>query len=125
MKYPCILTQRDVLTILKVGLYRVCPLTGAVTNQRGRVIAPFYDDNGRAFIRLYWEKHRKAITVARLVWMSVTLRIIPGGYEIHHRDEDVTNNAWTNLYCLFEMDHQKLHGADLLAGSGKMNEVPF
>lgn len=123
MKYPKVLSQRDVLTLLRVKLYTVDVETGDVRNRKGKVITPFPDKEGRLFVRLYWNGHRKSVFVSRLVWMSVTNRVIPWGFEIHHRDEDHRNNAWDNLFCLAEKDHHKLHGRDLI--DPKLEEVPF
>lgn len=123
MKYSKLLNQRDILTMLKCKVYTVDLETAEVKNSRGNVIKPVPDDKGRLFVRLYWSKGRKTIFLNRLVWMAATLRTIPAGFEIHHRDENHNNDAWTNLYCLFEMDHQKLHGGDLL--NSKKEEVPF
>ena len=67
------------------------------------------------YIRLHFDgDYRRGIAVARLVWMSVTKRTIPKGFEIHHMDVDYKNNAWSNLYCLYKLDHKKLHNRHLI-----------
>jgi len=35
---------------------------------------------------------------------------IPEGWEVHHEDEDKTNNSFVNLFCLHPEDHKKVHG---------------
>jgi hypothetical protein len=34
---------------------------------------------------------------------------IPDGWDIHHKDEDKTNNTPTNFECLPKADHTRLH----------------
>lgn len=125
-----VLSQKEVLKALRIGLYSVDQATGEVRNQKGRIITPFPGgkDGNRWFVYLYWNGRRRAIAVPRLVWMSVTKRVIPHGFEIHHRDENKRSNDWSNLFCLFELDHKKLHGSDLLASNQigqESEEVPF
>jgi hypothetical protein len=125
MRYPRRLTQRDVLTMLRVRLYTVDAATGTVYRQNGTPMVPFPDKGDHLFVRLHWNKGRIGISLAKVVWMSVTNRVVPHGFEVHHRDEDQTNNVWSNLFCLYNLDHRKLHGADLLAAVKKEEEIPF
>jgi len=117
IRYNQLLSSKEIIRLLKWGYYRVDETTAAVYGRDGSVITPFYDDEGRGFVRLYWNGKRKAIAVSRLVWMSKTLQPIPSNFEIHHRDENPNNDAWTNLLCLHESDHRKLHDGD--------EEIPF
>lgn len=108
------LTDREVIQLLKQGVYEVCPLTGTVTRQ-GKPITVSVDKDGYRFVRLYHNgTGRRQINLARLVWISKTRQPVPKRYEIHHRDRRPENNAWTNLFCLHKDDHKKLHGGDLL-----------
>lgn len=118
-KYPGLLSQEEILDLLQSGVYSACPETGTVRNRRGRVITPFTDDYGRRFVRLYYRRKRKAIVVSRLVWMSVAGCVIPDGFEVHHRDHEVTNDVWRNLILLHRLDHRKLHEDD------EDDEIPF
>ena len=52
---------------------------------------------------------RRTISLARLVYLAGTLKIIPDGHEIHHLDEDSQNDRFSNLICLSKEDHDKLH----------------
>lgn len=74
MRYPERLSDRDVLTLLKLGVYRVDPDTGEVFGRRGNRIQPFEARNGgHLFVRLYWEgKHKRIIGAGKLCWMAVS-----------------------------------------------------
>lgn len=82
------------------------------------------NEGGYLFVRIYCNRKVKTIALAKLVWLSVVLRPVPNGFEIHHRDTDNTNNTWGNLFCLHELDHRKLHGRELIDDQ-ELNEVPF
>lgn len=111
------LSQSDILSLLSSGAYQVDLDTGAVYGRSGRLLKSFVGNpEGHLFIRLYDQGKEKTIAVSRLVWMARTRRTIPKNFEIHHQDQNVQNNHWRNLYCLYEDDHRKLHGFD---------EVPF
>ena len=114
-RYSSFLCQKEIIALLQRKVYRVAPNIGVVYGPKG-VVLPFFTE-GRAYVRLYWNQKKKVIGVARLVWMSVTLTVIPRRYEVHHRDEDKSNNAWENLLCLHKLDHRKLHE--------EQEEIPF
>jgi hypothetical protein len=54
------------------------------------------------------EHWRTARQQARRIW-SETNGYIPEGYIIHHVDGDYTNNHTTNLRCMSEIEHLRLH----------------
>ena len=56
-----------------------------------------------------YQGYRISIHVSHLVWMSHTEQLLPPGYEIHHKDEDPTNDRWENLIALHPLDHLKFH----------------
>ncbi len=122
-RYTARMTEAEILGLLQRGVYRVDAETGTVYGHRGEAVTPFEKD-GRLFVRLYFQGNRKRIiALPRLAWMARTGRTVPAGFEIHHRDVDPKSNAWTNLFCLHELDHRKLHdGADLLQ---QEDPVPF
>ena len=105
-------TRHDVLQWLKKGDFTVKnqkvytadgrELTQRVNTRRGM-------EGGDARVDLWKDGKRRSMHVSHLVWMSETLEVIPDGYEIHHDDEDITNNGWRNLYCLHKLDHYKKH----------------
>ena len=117
-----LMTVREVVQLLRNGVYKVDgdgTVLRAWTGKEDRPVKPYKgNEEGHLFVRLYHNKKRKTCAVARLVWMATTLQPIPWNFEIHHQDEDVTNNRWSNLYCLHKLDHRKYHyGAD--------DSVPF
>lgn len=128
------LTNRDICRLLKAGEYSVDPEAGVVYGKRGNPLSTWIrkdprltdeaqeDSLGYLFVRIADGEKRRGVGVALVVWMAVTGKVIPQGFEIHHRDGNTWNNAWTNLYCLHKLDHQKLHGADLLEDP---DDVPF
>lgn len=112
-----VLTIRRVLQLLRTDVYTIDPETGTVYAQDGGELATFTTPRSdRRFVRLYDGGRRMGIAVSRLVWMSQTGERVPAGFEIHHEDNDETNDAWSNLICLHKLDHRKKH---------RLDEVPF
>lgn len=106
------ITDQEVIGLLKDGRYSVCPDTGEVRPRgRNKPLSVFRaSKQDRTFVRLYiGKRRRRGIVISKLVWMSVTLEVVPTGWEVHHRDFDRTNNAWSNLVCLHKLDHRKYH----------------
>ena len=115
-RYPSLLTQKEIVRLLRHGIYAVCPTTAAVTGPSGEVVTPFdehHEDGNRLFVRLYWNKKRKTISLARLAWMARTLQPVPPKFEIHHRNGVRYDNAFDNLLCVHKLDHDKLHCGDV------------
>lgn len=108
MYYRETLTDAEVLKVLRKGLYEVCPKTAEV-RRGGRPLTPYLDDDGRYWIRMYWDGKRRTIARAKLVWMSQTGNRVPPGFQVHHDDLDTRNDAWPNLICLHALDHCKQH----------------
>lgn len=117
------LTNKQVISLFRRGIYRVRE-DGEIIGKRGKVLKGITSgtrDNGREYIRLFYKhKYKRNLPKAHAVWMGTTLRSIPKGFEIHHRNEDVTDDRWENLFCLFKMDHDKLHGKGL-----SVDNTPF
>jgi hypothetical protein len=112
-RYPDVLTQREILRLLKTGAYKVDLESGQVLGPKG-IVKPVPDDRGYLFVRLYGDRKRKMIAVQRLVWLAGAGQPIPPRFEIHHRDEDFENNAWENLLCVHKSDHAKLHSEEAI-----------
>lgn len=55
------------------------------------------------------EGKRISFSVSRLLWMSRTRTTVPIDFEIHHLDENPTNNSWTNIVAVHKTDHLKFH----------------
>lgn len=110
-----VLTQKQILKLLKAGVYFVdedpCKEPGGqpILVRASREVGKWFYEDGRAWVRLYWQGRRKMILFARLVWMSRTLCVVPKDFEIHHDDLDRRNDRWDNLICLHKLDHRKVH----------------
>ena len=73
-------------------------------------------NEGDPRVDLFHNKQMRSTLVSHLIWMSRTMKPVPEGFQIHHKDEDPTNNDFDNLVCVHPLDHIKLH---------KQEEVPF
>lgn len=80
---------------------------------RGKDFKPFifYDDKkftigSNGYYRL---TNDDRIYLHRYKWEK-EIGIIPDGYDIHHLDEDKSNNELSNLECLDKGEHTKKHG---------------
>jgi hypothetical protein len=121
------LTNTEVIRLFHLGIYEA-DLEAGVIKKNGRPIYTFIDarehrnqlrKTGTAppsylWCRLYYKGRKRNISVAQAVWMAGSGVPIPNGFEIHHRDKDVQNNSWHNLFCLLDRDHDKLHNSSLL-----------
>ena len=70
--------------------------------------------SGRDYSRYSFRIRRKGFKRRRvcrnkLVWMAGAKKVLPEGFEIHHVDEDPTNDCWSNLVAVFAFDHSKFH----------------
>lgn len=121
------LTNTEVIRLFHLGIYEA-DLEAGVIKKNGRPIYTFIDAREHRkglrqgkqvpptylWCRLYYRGRKRNISVAQAIWMAGSGTPIPNGFEIHHRDKNVQNNAWSNLYCLYELDHDKLHSRDLI-----------
>lgn len=67
-------------------------------NNDGYMCTTLYDDNGK----------RSTIRHHRIIW-EVTNGKIPNGYDIHHIDENRSNNTITNLEMIESSTHKRNH----------------
>lgn len=96
--------------MLEAGKYRVDLDTGFIYGRAGKKLQPWVgSDEGHLFIGLYNGGQRRAIAVARLVWLAATMQPIPPKFEMHHRDLNVEHNSFSNIVCLHYLDHKKIH----------------
>ena len=58
---------------------------------------------------LYFRGKRRRIMRAKLVWMVKHEQTVPDGHVIHHSDEDRFNDAWSNLDCITNEEHETIH----------------
>lgn len=119
---PGTLRKRLVWLLTESGRYEVDIEAGIVYSLwRGRRTAIKPEEHGAGGkrldkIRLKYSGGRIRISLGRAVWIASRKRLVPRGFEIHHRDEDNSNHHWKNLRCLFSLDHDLEHEAQ---------EIPF
>jgi hypothetical protein len=120
-RYVDRLSDRTILDLIRSGKYRVSSDTGEVFGRfKDKPLTPYSKPCGHRFIRIYHAGKSKKITaVARVIWMACTGKTIPEGFEIHHLNNDNTDDSWKNLVCVHKEDHKKLHAHD------KSEPVPF
>lgn len=92
-------TRQSVFCAFEVRRYKL----------RKKKLLPFYIYNGRKFTinsnGYYRSTDRKGTQLLhRYVWETERGKI-PESYDIHHLDEDKTNNIITNLECLPKAEH--------------------
>lgn len=116
-RYPDLLTQREILWLFRHEVYTADLDAGIIFGQDGQqLVAQILNEEGHQWIQLYYKGKRRSIAIHRLIWMVGANAIIPKGFEVHHYNEDVKENGYWNLFCLYYKDHDKLHEKN---GSGK------
>lgn len=113
-------TKQEVLGWLQDGTFTI--EDGEVYSRTGRKLTQRINkrkrcEHGDPRVDLVFSK-RISLHVSHLIWMWNTNSVFPDGFEIHHRDEDPTNNNFDNLIAVHPLDHGKLH-------AGVVEEVPF
>lgn len=114
-------SKQEILEWLRDGVFSIDD--GEVYTSLGRKLVQRINkrkrcEHGDPRVDLYYEGRRVSIHVSHLIWMWHTNAVLPDGFEIHHRDEDPTNNEFSNLIAVHPMDHNKFH-------AGVQEEVPF
>ena len=113
------ITDAEILDFLHTGLLTVDVTTGEVWwGGEPRAVTRAGSHGFRNRVEIRYEGHKRTIYLNKLVYMAATRKPIPVGYQIHHIDEDNTNDVWSNLICVSIQDHLKLH-------SKETEEVPF
>ena len=108
------------------GGYVVDLENGVVSSSRtGEPLSVYYGGVSEEYLKYaFWKDgKRKKVAVAHVIWMLGANRDIPDDSQIHHEDEDNQNNRWDNLICVFDFDHNKLHGRCGVIEQAE--EVPF
>ena len=114
-------TESEILDAL-LNDYRVDIETGVIYSKtRKTPLSVKYGSRteDRPSVRIHVRSQQIQIQISRIVWMVSRNSLIPKDFEVHHLDEDYTNNNHRNLICLHRDDHKYLH--HLL----EMEEVPY
>jgi len=117
-----VVTKQEVLDWLEDGRFYVGD-DGEIYTEAGRKLVQRINkrkrcEHGDPRVDLYYGGKRASVHVSHLIWMWNTGVVIPEGWQVHHKDEDPTNNNWTNLIAVHPIDHEKLHAE-------AKEEVPF
>lgn len=87
-------------------VFRGRPLAATLRKQGGRgQIHGGY----RYSFTLRYQSNRRTITRSRLIWMIVNKQEIGDGYELHHKDENRLNDAYSNLEKMSREAHAFIH----------------
>lgn len=109
------LTHEEIIALFNQGVYKVDIEAGTVHARNGRELYTFPggndcdDPDSALWVRLYSRGKMRSLPVAHCVWLFKSQRAIPDDFEIHHRNTNKRDNRWLNLFCLFDLDHRKLH----------------
>lgn len=114
-------SKQTILEWLQDGVFTI--EDGEVYSSLGRKLVQRINkrkrsEHGDPRVDLCYDGKRASVHVSHLVWMWHTDSVLPDGFEVHHRDEDPTNNNWDNLLAVHPLDHAKLHAV-------AEEEVPF
>lgn len=93
------------------------PIGSTVKELTQRILKRRGSERGAYRVDIRFNNKRISIHVSHLIWMSNTGRTLPEGFEIHHINEDPTDDRWSNIIAIYSLDHPKLHVKD--------EEVPF
>jgi hypothetical protein len=122
-RYTNKLSHQQIICLFDHGVYHCDLETGLVYSTRTAIKLFTFEGNedGYLWVRLYYGQSMRSMSVSHVVWIVGTRCAIPEGFEIHHRDKDIKNNRFDNLFCLHRIDHNKLHhGQNLIT-----EDTPF
>lgn len=116
-------SEQIILDRLAAGTLRVDLETGVVEVLHphhsvwpGQWREPHMKPSGRTdqyrVFKLYLKNSRREVRLHRAVWIAGTGELIPDGCEIHHKDEDPENNAYSNLELLESEQHRNHHNGN-------------
>ena len=114
-------TKQEILEWLQDGTFTIAD--GKVYTSSGRELTQRINkrkrcEHGDPRVDLCYGGQRVSVHVSHLIWMWHTDCVLPDGFQVHHRDEDPTNNSFDNLIAVHPLDHEKLH-------ANAEEEVPF
>lgn len=124
-RYNKKLTAKEIIKLFDNGFYTVDLFLGLLYSGKTEEELFTYEgnDEGHLFVRLYKAPKMITTAVSRIIWIIGNRLAIPKDFEIHHKDLDVKNNCFNNLYALSKIDHKKLHNNNLILKQDE--EIPF
>lgn len=100
MKTEYEITDEEILKLIKTGVL-VLREDGVYKFHNGRRkyqrLVENLDRNGRAFINVGLRFRKRGMSKNKLIWMFAHRRVIPNGYDVHHKDYNNRNDAPDNL----------------------------
>jgi hypothetical protein len=74
-----------------------------------RVYGPYVASDGRSRVILYKNKQKKTMSYPKFLWWKEKDILLEDHEQIHHKDEDFTNNDLNNFMVRTRYDHMHLH----------------
>jgi len=111
------MTDEMILTRLLNGNLRIDPVTSVVeSNLKGRwqVLQQVENqhESGYRCVSVCWEGQKKKITVHRLQWLAYSGKVVPEGYDVHHKRSpprpQMKPNALENLELKDSLENQSI-----------------
>lgn len=124
------MSDQDILNRLKAGTLKIEPETAQVWSYSElwgwKLLKPQKNqhNDGYRFVDVCYAGKKKRIAVHRLQWMQHTLKLIPEGYDVHHKEAppwpEAKDNSLGNLELMESLENQ-LPGVS----PGMSSEAPF
>lgn len=73
------------------------------------VYGPYYNGDGRGRVVLYKDKKRRTMSYPKFLWWKEKGELIDDNQEIHHRNEDFTDNRLDNFVVMTRKEHRRRH----------------
>lgn len=127
-KYYCErLTDKDLIKLFNNGAYYCDFDHGFIysAKTKEKLYTFTNQQNTHLWTRFYSYPKMRAISIAACIWIIGTQCSIPKNFLVHHIDENPLNNAFSNLLCIHENDHKKVHLVSYQINKNLKTEVPF
>jgi len=73
------------------------------------VYGPYVAKDGRSRVILYKDKRKQTISYPKFLWWKEKGILISDAEEIHHKDEDYSNNKLDNFEVVLKKEHRMRH----------------
>lgn len=74
-----------------------------------KIYGPYTLPDGRKHVIVYQKGKRRTVSYPKFLIEQALGRILHSDEEVHHKDEDFTNNSLDNLEVLNRSNHRKIH----------------